>query len=90
MFLSKMRPTVSVNVKLFAGIDKDANVAGYDHNAGLVLTVPEGARLKKVVKMIGLPKRYTLVFFINGQRVGLQQKLEDGDEIACLRPIAGG
>jgi hypothetical protein len=90
MFLIKMQPTVSVKVRLFAGIDKDADVAGYDHNEGLTLTIPAGIRLKKLVKMIGLPKRYPLVFFINGQRAGLRQKLENGDEIACLRPTAGG
>jgi molybdopterin converting factor small subunit len=40
--------------------------------------------------MIGLSDRYALVYFIHGERVGLRKRLEDGDEIACLRPAAGG
>jgi len=85
-----MKSTVTVKVRLFAGIDKDANVDNYDRNEGLTLKVPNGTRLKKVVKMIGLGDRYALVFLINGERAGLRKRLEDGDEIACLRPVAGG
>ncbi len=39
--------------------------------------------------MIGLSDRYSLVYFIHGERVGLRKKLESGDKIACLRPTAG-
>ena len=31
-----------------------------------------------------------LAYFINGEQVGLRKKLEDGDEITCLKPAAGG
>jgi hypothetical protein len=40
--------------------------------------------------MIGLPDRHLLAYFINGERVGLWRKLEDGDDISCLKPAAGG
>ena len=85
-----MKRTITVNVKLFTGIDKDTKIDNYDRNQGLTIEVPKGTRLKKVVKMIGLTDRYALVCFINGQQVGLRQKLEEGDKIACLRPAAGG
>jgi molybdopterin converting factor small subunit len=85
-----MKNIITVKVSLFAGLDGDAAVDDYDRHEGIILNVPEGTRLKKVVKMIGLPDRYSLVYFIHGERVRLWKKLEDGDEIACLRPAAGG
>jgi molybdopterin converting factor small subunit len=84
------KQTITIKVRLFAGLDQDAGLNGYDRQKGLDLIVPRGARLKKVVKMIGLPDRHLLAFFINGERVGLRRKLEDGDEISCLKPAAGG
>ncbi len=85
-----MKNIITVKVRLFAGLDKDVDVKAYDRHKGITLNVPDGTRLKKVVKMIGLSDRYSLVYFIHGERVGLWKKLEDGDEIACLRPTAGG
>jgi molybdopterin converting factor small subunit len=66
------------------------DIEGYDRNEGITLNVPAGTRLKKVVKMIGLADQYPLVYLIHGERVGLREKLKTGDEIACLRPAAGG
>ena len=82
--------TITIKVRLFAGLDQDAKLNGYDREQGLNLTVPKGTRLKKVVKMIGLPDRHLLAYFINGERSDLRRKLEDGDDIACLKPAAGG
>ena len=85
-----MRNTLTIKVRLFSGLDKVVDVEGYDRNEGITLYVPEGTRLKKVVKMIGLADQYALVYFIRGERVGLWKKLMADDEIVCLRPAAGG
>jgi len=85
-----MKNVLTVKVRLFSGLEKDVNADDYDRHEGITLNVPQGTRLKKVVKMIGLSDRYALVYFIHGERVGLRKRLEDGDEIACLRPAAGG
>jgi molybdopterin converting factor small subunit len=85
-----MKTIITVKVRLFAGLDRDLNVDDYDRHEGITLNVPERTRLKQVVKMIGLSDRYSLVYFIHGEQVGLRKRLEDGDEIACLRPAAGG
>ena len=85
-----MKNTITIKVKLFAGLDRDTGVENYDHDEGITFNVSAGTRLKKVVKMIGLSDRYSLVYFIRGEQVGLRKKLDDGDEIACLRPAAGG
>jgi sulfur carrier protein ThiS len=88
--MTDSKQTLTIKVRLFAGLDQDADLKGYDRQQGLSLKVPAGTRLKKVVKMIGLPESHLLAYFINGERVGLWRKLEDGDDIACLRPAAGG
>jgi len=85
-----MKNIITVKVRLFAGLERDADVDDYDRNEGITLNVPDGTRLKKVLNMIRLSDRYSLVYFIHGEQVGLREKLEDGDEIACLRPAAGG
>ena len=82
--------TITIKVRLFAGLDQGADLKNYDHHEGLNLNIPKGTRLKKVVKMLGLPEGHLLAYFINGERVGLWRKLEDGDDISCLKPVAGG
>jgi hypothetical protein len=84
------RSTITIKVRLLGGLDKEARMDSYDRFEGITLSVPEGTRLIKVVKSLGLPKPYTLVYFIDGERVGLRQKLEGECQIACLRPSAGG
>jgi hypothetical protein len=84
------KQTITIKVRLFAGLDQDSGLNDYDRQKGLNLNVPRGTRLKKVVKLIGLPDRHLLAYFINGERVGLWRKLEDGDDISCLKPAAGG
>jgi len=88
--MSEAKQTITIKVRLFAGLDQDANLNGYDRQEGLSLNVSPRTRLKKVVKMIGLADRHLLAYFINGERVGLWRKLKDGDDISCLKPAAGG
>lgn len=82
--------TITIKVRLFAGLDQHVNLKTYDRHEGLNLNIPRGTRLKKVVKMLELPDRHLLAYFINGERVGLWRKLEDGDDVSCLKPVAGG
>lgn len=82
--------TITIKVRLFAGLDQHVNLKTFDRHEGLNLNIPRGTRLKKVVKMLELPDRHLLAYFINGERVGLWRKLEDGDDVSCLKPVAGG
>ena len=88
--MADSKQMITIKVRLFTGLEQDAGLNNYDRQAGLDLNVPGGTRLKKIVKMIGLPDRHMLAYFIDGERVGLRKKLEDGDEITCLKPAAGG
>ena len=88
--MTSSKQIITIKVRLFTGLEQDAGLDNYDRQQGLDLNVPRGTRLKKVVKMIGLPDRHMLAYFVNGEQVGLRNKLEDGDEITCLKPAAGG
>jgi molybdopterin converting factor small subunit len=81
------KPNIKVNVKLLAGLDK---IEGYVPEKGIELLVPEGIKLKKAVKSIELQQRELVCFMINGERVKSNAKLQDGDEIFCFLPFAGG
>lgn len=81
---------ISVIVKLYAGLEKDSGIEGYDPARGIHLVLPDGTRMKKVVRRLQLKDSRRLIYFVNGKRVGMWRKLRSGDEISCLRPLAGG
>ena len=70
-----------------AGLDK---IAGYNPETGITLETVEGARLKNVLKQIELPQDQPLSFLINGNKVSARERLQDGDEVFCFLPFAGG
>lgn len=81
---------IRITVKLFAGLEIDAGLEGYNPATGIEIQALPGVRVKHIVKQLGLPDRRRLAYFVDGTRVGLWKKLRDGDEISCLRPLAGG
>ena len=89
MFLSlfKKKNKISINIKLLAGLDK---IAGYNPETGITLETVEGNRLKNVLKQIELPQDQPLSFLINGNKVSARERLQDGDEVFCFLPFAGG
>lgn len=84
------RKNIVITVKLFGGIDTDAGLNDYDPDVGIDLQVREGIRLRKAVKKIGLNKTNSMALFINGKQVGPGKKLNDGDVVFCMKPLAGG
>jgi len=89
-FMFRQKKQITVKVKLFGGLDKPVQADGYDPYSGIVVVLPEGAKLRHLVKKLRLPDPGSLAYFIRGERVGLQTKVADRDEIACLRPLGGG
>lgn len=89
MFLSlfKKKNKISINIKLLAGLDK---IAGYNPETGITLETVEGTRLKNVLKQIELPQDQPLSFLINGNKVSARERLQNGDEVFCFLPFAGG
>jgi hypothetical protein len=88
MFWNKK--TITVTLKFFSGLDKDLKLKGYDPAKGIAVTVPDGTRLKKILKSMGLKNISSHSFFLNAERVSAWTKLQEGNEVSCLRPSAGG
>jgi len=82
--------TIRVTVRLFTGLDKDIREVGQNPRDGIPLNLRKGTRLRSLAKSLGLPDRHSLAYFVNGKQVGLLRELQDGDEVACMRPSAGG
>jgi hypothetical protein len=88
MFRSKKKLTVTL--KLFGGLDAHAGIENYDPDVGVVLGLPDRARLGKAVRKIGLGQAAPISLFINGNPAGPRDRLNDGDIVFCMRPLAGG
>jgi molybdopterin converting factor small subunit len=88
MFGTKER--ITVKVKLFSGLDSQAIIDSYDPDAGINLQIVKGARLKKIFKTIGLSRKESMVYFINGKKVDVNEKLKNGDVLFIMKPVSGG
>ena len=86
----KARENITINVKLYSGLDRQANISHYDPDSGFDLEITKGARLKKVFKLMGLSAHESCVGFINGKKAGLSEKLNPGDAVYLMKPVSGG
>jgi molybdopterin converting factor small subunit len=88
MFWSRTR--IRVHVKLFTGLHREVGLEGYDPEAGIEMEIRKGTRIQTLAKRLGLPTGGRVAFFVAGDRAGPRHKLKDGDELACMKPSAGG
>ena len=88
MFGSKEK--ITITVKLFNGLDREARVESYDAETGISMVVPKNLRLKKAIKRLGLNPYDSIALFINGKKAGFREKLNDGDVVFCMKPVVGG
>ena len=85
-----MAKQITINVKLYSGLEKELGLSDYDPYKGVDLTLSSGTRLKKALQPLGFKKRSYHAIFCNGERSNLWRKVEDGDEISLIIPSAGG
>ena len=85
-----LRKKITVTVKLFSGLQKELNIESYNNEKGIDINLRSFSPLISIVKSLGLPRYRSLVYFINGERVGLFKILKDGDVVSCLKPSGGG
>lgn len=88
--IGKTRKIINVTIKLYSGIEKELTMENYDPSSGVILEFNSRIRLKKVLQKLGLSNLSTNAYFRNGERIGLWTKLDDGDEVSCLKPSGGG
>jgi len=81
---------ITITIKLFNGLDRDAKVESYDVETGISMVVPKNLKLKKAIKRIGLNPYDSIALFINGKKAGFRKKLNDGDVVFCMKPVVGG
>jgi hypothetical protein len=84
------RTRIRIRVKLFTGLHKEVGLEAYDPETGIEMDIRKGARIRAVAKQLGLPTSGRVAFFVAGQRTGPWHRLKDGDELACMKPSAGG
>jgi molybdopterin converting factor small subunit len=84
------RKNITINVKLYSGLDHQAKISHYDPESGIELEIAKGSRLKKVFKAIGLSIHESTVGFINGKKANLGEKLKEGDVVYFMKPVSGG
>ena len=84
------RENITIRVKLYSGLDRQAKIDHYDSDSGIDLQIVKGTRLKKVMKILGLSTHESTVGFINGKKAGLSEKVNNGDAVYFMKPVSGG
>jgi sulfur carrier protein ThiS len=84
------KENITVKIKLYSGLDRLANIANYDPESGIELKISKGAKIKKVMRMLGLRRHESVVYFVNGEKAGLNQTVNDNDIIFFMKPVSGG
>ena len=85
-----MGDKIAIKIKFFSGIDKELKLGNYDRAEGLLMSMPSGKRLRWALDSIGMKKLSDYAFFRSGERIFPRTKMNDGDEISCLKPSGGG
>jgi len=85
-----MARDIKITIKFYSGIGKELNLQSYDPSKGIEIDTTTGTRLKKILKGFGLTNISSYAYFSNGERIGLWSKFNDGDQVSCLKPSAGG
>ena len=85
-----MKKDIKVTIKLFSGINSEMNLTAFDKAKGITMSIDSRKRLRTVLKDLGLKDLSSNVYFCRGERISLWKRLDDGDEISCLKPSGGG
>ena len=82
--------TVSVTVRLFAGVREAAGVSSVDVKLHAPATIAHAveAASRAVPGVWRLPK--TVLLASNGEYASYETQVEDGDEVAVIPPVSGG
>lgn len=79
---------MKITVKLLGTINKMSKIPFNGNSAEL--DVPEGALIRDVISILGLPLDIVKINLINGRRAKLDTPVKNGDILSILPPMAGG
>ena len=81
---------IYITLKLYSGIHREINLSAYNPSEGIVFNVKSGTRLRKILKMAGIPKPGNYIYFSEGERISVWSKFTRSGEISCLKQSGGG
>ena len=84
------KESITVKIKLFSGLDRQVKINNYDPDSGIDVQIVKGARLKKIFETIGFSRNESTACFINGKKVDVNEKLQNGDVLFFMKPVSGG
>ena len=79
---------MKINIKLFGTLG--SHCPGYEHSAGLQITVNESITVQRLVDHLALPAGHVGIVTINGKLVKADCKIPDGADVKVFQPLAGG
>ncbi len=82
--------TITVTLKLYSGIHREINLEDYDPEKGILLSVKSGTGLRKILKMAGIRKTGSYIYFSEGERISVWNRIRYSREISCLKHSGGG
>jgi molybdopterin converting factor small subunit len=54
------------------------------------LELPDGATVDRLLRELAIPDDETQVIIVNNESVDFERRLQDGDEVILIPPLAGG
>lgn len=81
---------ITIVLKLYSGIHNEISLSTYDPAKGVVFNVKPGTRLVEILKTAGFRKKNNYIYFSEGERISVREKLKHSCEIACLKQSGGG
>jgi molybdopterin converting factor small subunit len=79
---------VEVEVRVFSGLEKFVPEAGLGKS--LVVSLPEGATVRDLVRQLRIPADQVFTVFVNGRHAAPDRVLAAGDRAALFPPVGGG
>lgn len=79
---------ITVHVKLFATLREYR--PGVPMGEAFAVDLPEGARVRDLVRHLGLPKAEVKLVYVNALFREMDHVLADGDELGIFPPVGGG
>ena len=81
---------IVVSVRLFGGLHASAAIDCMEAMRGVEVELPKGATVAQLLKHLGLKRSKNLLYFVDGNLVGVSSRLRDRSVISICTLVAGG
>ncbi len=77
---------MNIPVRLFATL----NDYGSDESGRMTLDLPQGSRIRDLIRVLEIPDKTGRVVLVNGRVAGEDRELVPGDQVVLFPPVEGG